>query len=353
MLDINTDQTNQTVFFGAGSRQLVRKAALEAGGRRILVLTTPHQADLGAELMNALGDMATGIFSNATMHTPTDVTEQAMVHLEQMGADAVLSAGGGSTIGLGKALALRKPLLQIAVPTTYAGSECTPILGQTEDGIKTTMRDDKLRPLLVIYDSELVVGLPTTMTVTSALNAMAHAVEALYAKDRSAESDALALQGLAAFQSALRSVLKDPADLGARELTQKGAWACGTVLGQVGMGLHHKLCHTLGGAFNLPHAETHAIILPHATAYNWPAARNALDKVSRMFGGEAVGSALWTFSKSLGAPTALKDLGVDEADLDHVADLATRSPYENPRTITRDGIRSLLQRAWSGQAPQS
>lgn len=353
MLDTEIHQTDQLVSFGAGVRRSVRQTVDKIGAKRVLVLTTPHQSDLGLEMAESLGAKAAGIFSKAAMHTPTDVTEEAVEHCREAEADMVLSAGGGSTIGLGKALALRTSLNQIALPTTYAGSECTPILGQTENGVKTTMKDPALRPGTVIYDAELVATLPVAMTVTSALNAMAHAVEALYAPDRSGASDALAIDGLAAFQTALPKVLASPSDLAAREETQKGAWACGTVLGQVGMALHHKLCHTLGGALNLPHAETHAIILPHATAYNWPAAKKALEPVAAMFGGDDPGEALWSFSASLGAPIALKELGVSEAELDHLAELATDNPYDNPREITRDGIRALLQRAWLGERPQS
>ncbi|WP_072776652.1 maleylacetate reductase [Marivita hallyeonensis] len=352
MLDSDIQGIDQTVAFGAGLRHHVRKYAAQAGAIRVLILTTPHQSDLGLELAETLGGSAAGIFSKAAMHTPTDITEEALQHLNEAGADAVLSAGGGSTIGLGKALALRAPLVQIALPTTYAGSECTPILGQTENGVKSTMSDPKLRPDVVLYDPELVTTLPVPMTVTSAINAMAHAVEALYAKDRTEATDALAVQGLKAFHEGLPAVLEDPSDLHAREETQKGAWACGTVLGQVGMALHHKLCHTLGGALNLPHAETHAIILPHATSYNWPAAQTELAPVAKMFGAEEPGEALWNFATSLGAPTSLQALGVAETDLDRVAALAAQNPYWNPRDITQDGIRALLQRAWDGTAPQ-
>ncbi len=353
MLDTEKYATHQTVAFGAGLRQRATEHAAAAGATRVLILTTPHQSDLGLELAESLGPMAAGIFSKAAMHTPTDVTDEALAHLQASGADSVLAAGGGSTIGLGKALALRTGVTQIALPTTYAGSECTPILGQTENGVKTTMSDPKLRPDVVLYDAELVATLPTAMTVTSALNAMAHAVEALYAKDRTPATDALAMEGLTAFQRALPDVLANPTDLDARGATQEGAWACGTVLGQVGMALHHKLCHTLGGSLNLPHAETHAIILPHAVAYNRPAATEELAPVAAMFGAEEPGLALWNFAKSLGAPLALKDLGVAESDLDRMADLATQNPYWNPREITKPGIRALLGRAWEGAAPQA
>ncbi len=353
VLDITQFSTGQSVAFGAGQRKNVSEHLRSAGFERALVLTTPQQCDLGLEIAETLGTMAAGVFSKATMHTPTDVTDEAMAHLLDAQADSVVSVGGGSTIGLGKALVLRSDVGHLALPTTYAGSECTPILGQTENGVKTTMTDPKLRPGIVLYDAELVATLPAGMTITSALNAMAHAVEALYAKDRTEAATGLALEGIAAFQRALPAVMADPGDLEARQATQEGAWACGTVLGQVGMALHHKLCHTLGGSLNLPHAETHAIILPHATAYNQAATAEELAPVARMFGGDEPGLALWDFAKSLNAPMALKDLGVAQADLDRMAELATQNPYWNPREITKDGIRALLDRAWEGAPPQA
>lgn len=343
--------SDQSVTFAAGVRHDVRRYVERLDTKGVLVLCTPGQSGLGQDLADALGPLAAGVFAKAAMHTPVDITEDALEHLDSVGAACVLSVGGGSTIGLGKALRLRRDVRHIALPTTYAGSECTPILGQTEDGRKTTMQDDKLRPDIVLYDPELVVSLPPAMTVTSALNAMAHAVEALYAEARTAASDDLAMLGLRAFHTALPRVMEDPADVAARLDTQRGTWACGTVLGRVGMALHHKLCHTLGGSFGLPHAQTHAIVLPHATAYNAPAARDALAPVAQMFDADDVGLALWEFARALYAPLALRDLGLTEADLDRAADLASENPYWNPRPITRDGIRALLGRAWVGARP--
>ncbi|MEM6677385.1 MAG: maleylacetate reductase [Pseudomonadota bacterium] len=351
MLDVAQFAKDQTVAFGAGIRNEIATHAERAGAERVLVVTTPHQADLGQALADALGPRAVGLSATAAMHTPVDISEAAAEELRRLQADSVLAAGGGSTVGLGKALALRTSVQQIVLPTTYAGSECTPILGQTEDGVKTTMKDPRLLPGTVLYDPELVATLPVAMTVTSALNAMAHAVEALYAQDRSPESDQLAMLGLEAFRQALPAVMADPSDLAAREATQRGAWACGTVLGRVGMALHHKLCHTLGGSFDLPHAETHAIILPHAMAYNAAAVPDLLAPVAALFEGADAAQAVWSFARDLGAPSALKDLGVTETDLDHAADIATRNAYWNPREITREGLRALLDRAWRGAAP--
>lgn len=339
------------VRFAPGIRSTIAAEVARLGATRALILSTPGQSAMAAEIAAALGAATAGVFSKAAMHTPVAVTDEALDYLHACAADCLVAIGGGSTTGLGKALACRTDLPQIVIPTTYAGSEATPILGQTEDGVKTTLRDPKVLPEVILYDAELVATLPIALTVTSGLNAMAHAAEALYASNRTAASDELAVQGLAAFVTGLPQLLRDPADLRAREDTLRGAWACGTVLGQVEMGLHHKLCHTLGGSFDLPHAETHAIILPHAIAYNSRSAARLLAPICDLLGGSNSGLALYTFARSLGAPLALRDLGLEESDLDRAALLATARPYPNPHPVTAPDIRALLQMAWAGGAP--
>lgn len=338
------------VRFGPGIRHTVPEEMAALGLSRALVLTTPQQAATGTEFMDLLGPHAAGHFSGAVMHTPVDVSDEAAALAQRLQADCVLSVGGGSTTGLGKAIALRTDLPQIVIPTTYAGSEATPILGQTEAGRKTTLTSPKVQPEVILYDAELVQGLPVPMTVTSALNAMAHAAEGLYAQNRSPLSSLMAIEGLRAFHDALPRVLQDPSDLLARGETLYGAWLCGTVLGQVGMALHHKLCHTLGGSFDLPHAETHAVILPHAMGFNAHAVPDLLAPVAAIFGATP-GRGLHAFARAMGAPTALRDLGLKETDLDRAADIATQNPYWNPRPFDRAALRDLLQAAWAGDAP--
>ena len=341
----------QRVLFGVGSRNTVADEVRRLGCSRALILSTPPQSSSALDLAAGLNDMLAGVFSRAAMHTPVEVTEDALRHVQEINADCIVAIGGGSTTGLGKAIAYRMNLPQIVIPTTYAGSEATPILGQTEDGVKTTLTDRKVLPEVILYDPELVATLPVGMTVTSALNAMAHAAEALYARDKSEDSSQLAIDGLTSFVKSLPKVMLDPEDLAAREETQRGAWACGAVLGRVGMALHHKLCHTLGGSFELPHAETHAIILPHAIHYNAQAVPGLLAPVTDLLDGSSPGMALWQFAKSMGAPLALRDLGLQAQDLDRVAEIATRNPYWNPREVTANGIRALLEKAWTGEAP--
>ncbi|RRH69346.1 maleylacetate reductase [Falsigemmobacter faecalis] len=339
------------VRFGAGLRRSLGEELERGGFEKALLLTTSFQSDLLAEFEGYCGGRCAGSFSKAEMHTPVAISEEAADYARACDADVVIAIGGGSTTGLAKAIALRTGLPQIILPTTYAGSEATPVLGQTENGLKTTLSSPKVQPGTILYDPELITGLPLPMTVTSALNAMAHAVEGLYARDRSPIASLMAVEGLRAFQSALPRVLADPRDLTARGETLYGAWLCGTVLGQVGMALHHKLCHTLGGSFGVPHAETHAVILPHAVAFNAPAAQEALRPLTDLMGHDNPGLGLWHFAQSLGAPMALRDLGLAESDLDRAADLSVANPYWNPRSFTRDEIRALLQPAWEGRPP--
>ncbi|WP_163268710.1 maleylacetate reductase [Chelativorans alearense] len=339
------------VRFERGARRDLGQEMDALGVSRALILTTPQQVAQGQEIVQSLGDRAAGLFSGAAMHTPVEVTQEAMAEIRASRADCTIAIGGGSTIGLGKAIAYRTDLPQIVLPTTYAGSEATPVLGQTENGVKTTLKSPKVQPEVIVYDADLVATLPVDMTVTSALNAMAHAVEGLYARDANRLSSTLALQGIRAFAVGLSRVIAAPADVAAREETLFGAWLCGTVLAQVGMALHHKLCHTLGGALNLPHAETHAIVLPHATAFNEFVAGDRLRPVADLLGSDTAGGGLFDLAEKLGAPLALKSLGVSESDLDRVAELAVQNSYWNPRAIERDAVRALLQDAYEGKRP--
>jgi protocatechuate 3,4-dioxygenase beta subunit len=262
-----------------------------------------------------------------------------------------VAVGGGSTTGLAKALALRTDLPQLILPTTYAGSEVTPVLGETQDGRKTTVASPAILPETVVYDVEFTLGLPVGLSVTSAVNAMAHAVEALYAPQANPVIDAMALDAIALSARALPALVAEPSDTAARADLLRAAWLAGTCLGSVGMGLHHKLCHTLGGAFDLAHAATHTVILPHAMAYNAPAARDAMSRIADALGVPDAPSGMFDLITSLGGPTSLRELGMAEADLPQAARLAVATPYPNPRELTPTGIESLLRDAWQGRRP--
>ncbi|MEM1047699.1 MAG: maleylacetate reductase [Pseudomonadota bacterium] len=340
------------IVFGDGALDRIPECLDTLGCKSALVLSTPNQESQARQLLDQLGPLGAGLYAKAAMHTPVDVTEDALQVFAGCRADCTLAIGGGSTTGLGKALALRTDCPQITVPTTYAGSEVTPILGQTENGVKTTISSPKVLPEIVIYDPLLTHGLPVPMTVTSALNALAHAAEALYAQNRNPIATLMAGEGARALIEALPAIIEDPGNADGRRKALYGAWLCGTVLSSVGMALHHKLCHTLGGAFDLPHAETHAIVLPHALAFNEVAVPDLLKPLAEALSSEAAGSGLHTYAKALAAPMALKEIGMPEDGIDRAADLATQNPYWNPRPFDRDQIRTLIENAFHGRAPE-
>ncbi len=339
------------VVFGHGTLAQVPDEVARLGRSRALVLSTPQQEDQAQSIADALGPRAAGVFAGATMHTPVAATDRAVAAYLAAGADCVVSVGGGSTTGLGKAIATRTGADQVVVPTTYAGSEMTDILGETAAGEKTTRRDASIRPEVVIYDVDLTLTLPVGLTVASALNAIAHAMEGFYAPDRHPITEALSRDAMAAFARAIPALMKKPQDASARADALYAAWGCSTTLGHVTMALHHKLAHVLGGSFGLPHAETHAVLLPHTTAYNEGAVNGLLDPIKAAFGQASAAKGLWLFAKSVDAPLRLSDLGMTAADLDRAADIAARNPYANPAPITRTGIRQLLQHAFDGHCP--
>ncbi|WP_239479005.1 maleylacetate reductase [Lichenicola cladoniae] len=339
------------VLFGDGTIAQLGEEAARLGMRRPLVLSTPEQQTQAQEILTLLGDASSGGFFGATMHTPVAVTEQAMAVVAERRSDGLIAFGGGSTTGLSKAIALRTDLPQIAIPTTYAGSEMTPILGETRDGEKHTLRSEKVLPETTIYDVAYTIGLPPAMSATSGLNAMAHAIEALYARDRNPIISLMAETAIGSLVHALPAILARPDDRAARTEALYGAWLCGITLGAVEMGLHHKLCHTLGGSFDLPHAPTHSVVLPYALAYNTAAAPEAVAVLRRVFGQDDVAVALHEFGRRIGAPSSLSSLGLRESDLDRAADLATARPYPNPRVLDRTSIRALLDDAYHGRAP--
>jgi len=350
MTPFTYDALPARVVFGSGTLRQLPAELARLGCRRALVLSTPEQREAAEMTSTLLGAASASVFAGAAMHTPVAVTAAAMGEVERLGADSVVSVGGGSAIGLGKAIALRTDLPQIAVPTTYAGSEATPILGETDGGEKVTQRSLRVLPEVILYDVDLTLTLPPGLTVTSGLNAIAHAVEALYAADANPVVSMLAEQAIGLLGPALTAIVRDPSGEAARSDALYGAWACGTCLGLVGMSLHHKLCHVLGG-LGLPHAPTHAVMLPYAVAYNAAAAPGAMRRVARALGASDAATGLFALARSLGAPPSLAALGMHSDDIGRAADLAVANPYPNPASITREGIRGLLDAAFHGRGP--
>lgn len=305
---------------------------------RPVVVSTPGHRD-AAERIAALYESAV-VVATARMHTPLSVTEAALAALGD--ADSLIAIGGGSAIGLSKALALRSGLPQTVIPTTYAGSEMTAVLGETRDGRKTTLRDERVRPGRVIYDPALTLTLPGPVSAASGINGMAHALEALYAPDRNPLASLAAERAIALFRQSLPVIVGDLGGLPARERALEAAYLAGFALGQTTMGLHHKLAHVLGGAFDLPHAQTHAVLLPYVAAFNASGLNGIL--------GPDPGAVLRELAGDLSVPLSLRDLGLREEDIDRVVEDVLASPYANPRPVTETDLRDLVRTAWSGGA---
>jgi maleylacetate reductase len=350
---IHTSQA-QRVVFGDGALARLAQEIDVLGATRALVLSTPQQRADAERVADMLGARAAGVFDGAVMHVPIETAREAREVAQRVGADCAVAIGGGSTTGLGKAIALDSGLPIVAIPTTYAGSEMTPIYGLTEGGLKKTGRDWRVLPRTVIYDPELTHSLPVQASVTSGINAIAHAAEALYAGDATPITDLLAQEGIAALGRAIPALSsRRDADSvsAARGDALYGAWLCGAVLGQVSMALHHKLCHTLGGSFNLPHAETHTIVLAHALAYNEASVPRAMQRIGQALGRPNAGQAVFDLARDNGAPTALKDIGMKPGDLDRACEIAMQDRYPNPRELEHRAIRQLLQNAYDGVRP--
>jgi maleylacetate reductase len=353
MRDFTYEALPMRVAFGPGRAASVAAELDHLRLRRALVLCTPGQQKTAQVVADGLGARCVRVHPGARMHVPVEAADAACTLAEELGADGCVAVGGGSTVGLGKAIALRHGLPVIAVPTTYAGSEMTPVWGITEGGIKRTGRDPAVLPRSVVYDPELSASLPVALSVTSGLNAVAHAAEGLYAPDVSPIVALMAEEGARAMVTALPRIADDPGDLDARSDALRGAWLCGAVLGATTMSLHHKLCHVLGGTFGLPHAEVHTVVLPHALAFTLPAAPTAAAALARALGHDDVPGALWELAAALGAPTSLAALGMAPAGLPEVVRQVLASPYASPRPITAADVAALLERAQEGTRPTS
>ena len=340
------------VIFGSGVADQAPAAAAELGCRRVMVLATRSQ-EAGAErLMQQLGPAGAAVFARAAMHTPVEVTEAAMAIVASANVDGLIALGGGSAIGLSKAIALRTDLPQVVIPTTYAGSEMTPILGQTQAGAKTTQRSPKVLPETVIYDVDLTLSLPSSVSVTSGFNAMAHAAEALYSRQGNRLLSAIAEECIRVMARALPRIVVTPDDPEPRADALEAAWLGGRCLAEGGSALHHRLCHILGGAFDLPHAETHTVLLPHVLAFNAAAAPGAIRRLGLALGVEHPPQKLFDLAQSLGAPASLGAIGMPRDGVDGAIDTLLTDPVWNPRPLEAKPLKAMLRRAFDGARPR-
>ena len=246
---------------------------------RAFVVSTPGRLASLPPLQPLLDPRLAATFDGAVEHVPVDVVERALEQCARANADVCVAIGGGSSIGLGKAIARETGLPLLAVPTTYSGSEMTSIWGMTDAGGKKTGRDPRVAPRVVVYDPALTLALPPLVSAASGMNAMAHAVEALYAANASPVALSLAEEAARLLASSLPLIASTPHDGDARANALAGAHLAGRALDLAAMGLHHRLCHILGGSFGLPHARTHAALLPYVVAFNAPAAPTAMRRL--------------------------------------------------------------------------
>jgi alcohol dehydrogenase class IV len=337
--------------FGTIARLPIELDALGAGR---VVLVSDNMAKADADQIEAdLGERVVGRIGEIEPHVPIEEVEAARRLTDTSRADAVVTIGGGSTTGIGKAIVLERDLSFLAIPTTYAGSEMTPVYGITAGKVKRTGRDPRVKPRTVIYDVDLTLGLPKEVTAGSTMNALAHCVEALYTQERSPIVSIMALEGVRALKRGSVVVAGDPGNVDGRSDLLYGAFLAGASLGAVGMAIHHRICHVLGGTFGLAHGDANAVILPHVVAYNQVAEPGVMASVADALGVADPAIGIRELAETLGAPTSLSELGISEQDLDRAAEMIVDSAGYNPRPVQRAWIRQLLEDAFAGRPPSS
>jgi maleylacetate reductase len=351
---VRDGQTVSVVFAPGSLARAVAEA--RALGRRVLLISGRHEGEAASVVGADLGAVIVGWIDRVAQHVPVGLADEATNLARATEADVLMSIGGGSATGLAKAVARQTGLPILAVPTTYAGSEMTDIWGESHGGRKLTGRDPRVLPRVVIYDPALTVSLPPALTAASGMNALAHALEALYAPDRTALSDAVAEEAIATLARGLPQACEQPENVRARSAALRGAWLGGWALGSTSMGLHHKLTHELGGTYGLPHADVHAVILPYVASFNAPAASEAFHTAARALGlsdPPAVGPALFDLARRLSAPRSLAELGLSNDAVGEVARTVAEASVTNPRAFSAHDLESLLQQAYGGEPPHA
>jgi maleylacetate reductase len=347
------DTLPQRVCFESGqAAAALEREVAGLGAARVMVISSGSQAELAKGL--TVGVPVALHYGDVAMHVPVETAERARTAATQAEADAVVCIGGGSTTGLAKAIALTSGLPIIAVPTTYAGSEATAVWGLTEGARKTTGIDLRVLPRVIVYDAALTTSLPVDTSVASGLNALAHCVDAMWAPNADPINAAFAADGIRSLHEGLPEIVAKPTDLNGRELTLYAAYLSAAAFASAGSGLHHKICHVLGGAYNLPHAQTHAVVLPYVLALNAPHAPEAERRIAAAFGTDSALNGLQELKRKLDAPKALRDYGFKESDIDQAAAMILPAvPPSNPRAVNEEDLRRLLRAAWAGDDPSS
>jgi maleylacetate reductase len=353
------DQLPTRIVFAPGSLAQVGAEVERLGAAHVMLVHGGATAASAEVIAGQLGARMAVRWGEVAQHVPVELAGRARDAATARGIDAVVSIGGGSSTGLAKAIALTHKVPIVAVPTTYAGSEQTTIYGLTGDRHKQTGKDPTVMPRVVVYDPELTLGLPGFVTGPSAFNALAHSVEALWAPGCNPITSALALEGVRAIAASLPRVMESPADVDARGELLYGAALSGMALGATAAGLHHTLCHVLGGRFDLVHADAHSVVLPHALAFNAPALPREMARLADALGvhGHDPAGALWDLAHRSQVPTRLADLhGPDgplpRGQLAEAAAIAAQQITVNPRAVTEADLLGILERAFDGERPE-
>lgn len=340
------EQAASRVVFGTGAIGSVGEEVRRLGGARIMLIADRHSRPYADDVAALLGGLVCERVAETATHVPAALARATVSRAVESGADLLVSVGGGSATGLAKAVALATRLRILAVPTTYAGSEMTPVWGMTEDGRKRTGRDPAVQPVTVVYDPALTVALPAALSAASGMNALAHLVAAGGSPSASPLAAAVAVEGVRLLARALPGIAAAPGDLAAREEALHGAWLAGWTLGVTATGLHHKICHVLGGAYGLPHAGVHSAVLPYAVARTAPAAPARAERIAAALGTSDAASGLWDLRDAIGAPAALAGLGFPESEIDRAAALVVAGHPADP-----DDVRGILRAAFTGRRP--
>ena len=338
------------VIFGAGRRREVGSEVDRLGDHRVLLIADRFDSSLSAEIAELLGSRCVGVFTNVVQHVPVNIAEEAREIATKTGATMTVTVGGGSTTGFGKAISLSHRIPQISLPTTYAGSELTPIWGLTEGETKTTGRDAIVQPVTVIYDPELTLQLPIDIAGPSAMNALAHAVEGLYGPGANPVMSALALESVRVLAEHLPKLIKDPASLEERSSVLYGAYLAGAVLAVVGTSLHHKICHVLGGLYGLDHGQMNAVVLPHALRFNQPSILDQYERLSIVLRNDAA-SALYDLARTMRTPSSLAAIGFPADGVIKAAPIVVAAASQNVRAINEIQARDLLEACLRGERP--
>lgn len=353
MYEFDHTTLGQRVIFGSGkANENLRAEIARRDARSVMVISSNAEHPLTRQVSGTIRPAL--LYTDTAPHVPIEKAEKARAAAQAQHVDLIVSIGGGSATGLAKAVALTTGVPIVAVPTTYAGSEATNVWGITEADRKTTGVDDQVLPVTVIYDATLMLSLPIELSVASGLNALAHSVDAMWAPRTDPINQALAVEGIRALASGLTSIKADPTALPGHERCGYGGYLSAAAFASAGSGMHHKICHTLGGAYNLPHAQTHAVVLPYVLAYNAESAATAASRIADAFGSSSALDGLQALRETIDAPTALRDYGFEESDIpDAVELIQSVIPSSNPRPVNRESLTELLSAAWAGTPPEA